>query len=913
MNKELRKISDAFVEALKRKEARLHSLLQTDNRVLVYLSPTHLILEFNKEAEQVYGLRREEVLGKDYFELFLPKSKWKKAAEDIRQILAGEPCIGFEGRVMSSDFRATHLSWNVVPILGKQGASVGIFAAGLDITEIRRHREALKEIVKKRSSEINTVMETLRPKIVDRKYAEEVLRKKKLPKDLRFKTSGPLFVQIDAHGTIISMDDQAEHSLEILRAKIAERKHAEDLLRKTRLSKDLRLRKSRAPFIQIDASGTIIFWDHQAELIFGWSKKEVIGRLFNEIIIPQRLREIRKMSIHHFLAEGDDALFKRIFLSAEHRSGKEFPVEMVLWMTKIGPSYFFNIFMQGIAAHKKAEKKEYLATTLINAANEAIISTDLHGNILSVNPAFSRITGYSVEEVIGKNPSILKSKRHDKGFYKAMWDKITTSGHWAGEIWNRRKNGEIFPEWLSITALKDKQGNVIQYVAFYIDITGRKEDETKLYRRAHYDELTGLPNRTLFKERLLQNIKLTKRNRKKSALLFLDLDKFKQVNDTFGHMAGDRILNEAGKRMLTCIREADTVARYSGDEFLVILSDITDRKDSVVVTNKIIEKLSSPFLINDRNISISASIGITIIPDDGEEIAVLLNNADRAMYQAKSLGRNRFYFFNRELRTEKYSPLESDIRRGIEQQEFVIYYQAIIDLVSSKTIGLEALIRWEHPDHGLILPDQFMPTAEKSDLICEIGEWALKKACKQAKHWRDDYRYSGAISVNVSNRQLNDSDFDAVLKQALEESGLLAQHLTIEIVGGFLLEKDDKWNARYKKLKDLGVKLSIHDFGREHIPLSKLSRHPIDQLKIDKPFIQNFSLDPKKISLVSAIVSMGHHLNMKVLAMGIETDQEMSFLKGLGCDGGQGYLIAKPLSAEGFEAVLKEKMIALSP
>ncbi len=837
-----------------KKEAQLHSLIKTDNRVLVYLSPDHKILEFNQEAERVYGLKREEVLGKDYFELFIPEAEWKRVAADIRKVMSGVPTIGFESRIVSNDLRETLLSWNIIRILGEQGIPVGIIASGLDITEIRRHRDDIKAFVKKRNSEINA-------------------------------------------------------SLKILRSKAVEQKQAEVVLKKTELLKDLTLKPPPTPFIQIDASGKIIFWEQGAELILGWSKQEVVGSLLNETIVPPRFRKNHENSLHQFLTKVEDASFKRMILSALHRNGKEVPVELIIWRVKTGTSYVFNVFVLGITAHKKAEKKEYLAATAINAANEAIVITDIDGTIFSANPAFSRITGYSSEEAIGENPRILKSGRHDQAFYKAMWNDITTKGHWAGEIWNRRKNGEIYPEWLSISAVKDEQGKEIQYIGFFIDITQRKEDEKKLYHRAHYDALTGLPNRTLFNERLLQIIRLTKRNQKKAALLFVDLDKFKQINDSLGHLAGDQILNEAGKRMLDCVREADTVARYSGDEFLVLLSDVSDHEDSAIVAGKIIERLSSPLQVNDREVCIEASIGIAVIPDDGEDVTVLLENADKAMYQAKAVGGNRFYFFNQKKKSLDDALMKGDIRRAIENREFVLHYQPIVDFISSKTIALEALIRWEHPDRGLILPDQFISIAEESDLIGEMGEWVLKEACEQTKRWHDDYRYDGTISVNVSSRQLKDDNFDTIIKQALEETGLQSQHLTLEIGGDLLLEKDDKPISRLEKLKKLGVKIAIDDFGAGYSSLSYLSKYPIDHLKIDKPFIQNVASDPKKISIVRAIVSMGHHLNKKVLAMGVETDLELSFLKGLKCNGGQGYFITKPLSAEGYEAVLKEEMI----
>jgi len=416
----------------------------------------------------------------------------------------------------------------------------------------------------------------------------------------------------------------------------------------TEASKRLILKTSYDAFIQSDANGLILDWNRQAEVTFGWDKKEVVGKSLIETLIPLQHRGACMEGMAHFMATGESkVLNKRIELFALHRDGHQFPVEVCVWPIKAGETILFNAFLRDITERKKSEVNKRLAATVFENAAEAILVTDVNANILMVNPAFTRITGYASSEVIGKSPRAFKSGKHDKAFYKKMWDTLLSTGKWEGEIWDRRKSGEVFPKWLSISSVHDTLGNVIQYTGLFADITLRKAHEERLLFRANYDLLTGLANRELFSERLSQSIKKAIKKHRKTAVFFIDLDRFKQVNDAFGHMEGDEILKMAADRLDSCIRGNDTLARAGGDEFLIALPDIVDRQETVVVAERIIEKFSGPFCLDGRSAVLGTSIGIAIAPEDGNEFISLIKNADTAMYAAKSIGGNCFLFFDR--------------------------------------------------------------------------------------------------------------------------------------------------------------------------------------------------------------------------------------------------------------------------
>ncbi|MFQ5587712.1 MAG: putative bifunctional diguanylate cyclase/phosphodiesterase, partial [Nitrospiria bacterium] len=578
-----------------------------------------------------------------------------------------------------------------------------------------------------------------------------------------------------------------------------------------------------------------------------------------------------------------------------------------------GNRYSLKI-MQDVTEQQEARAFQRLSDAVFDIATEGIVITDARANVITVNPAFTAITGYTAKEIFGKNPRILQSGRHDKKFYKTMWDAIHQQGYWSGEIWNRRKNGEIYPEWLSITAIKDEMGNLIQYTGLFSDITRQKKDEHELLFQAHHDALTGLPNRTLCIERLAQAVKLSRRNHKKTALLFIDLNGFKQVNDTYGHLSGDKALQEIARRLLSIVRLTDTVTRPGGDEFIIILTDLSDSQEAVTLARKIIKEISKPVQLNGQHSYLGASIGISIAPDDATAPLSIIQKADMAMYKAKGLGPNHIQFFSDELGklAAKNALMEWDLKRAIKQIdiEFTLHYQPVFDLNTRQMSSCEALIRWHHPEKGVILPDAFIPVSEKSGLTSKISPWVLSTACTKLKEWHDRFGLNLAGSVNLSSKDLSHADPLPWIIDALEKSGLPPHLLIVEITERTMINPQDAEILRkLKKISDFGIRISVDDFGTGYSSLSYLAKYPIDILKIDKSFTLNIASDPEKQPIVEAITQMGKKLKMEIIAEGVETRRDCAYLTDIGCDKAQGYYFDQPCSGKDFEKKLEVSQV----
>lgn len=552
----------------------------------------------------------------------------------------------------------------------------------------------------------------------------------------------------------------------------------------------------------------------------------------------------------------------------------------------------FNLLVENLTLFAKA----------FEHSEEAIAITDAKNNIISVNRAFSEVTGFTPEEAIGKNPRMMSSGMHDAAFYQRMWKNINEEGSWKGEIFNRRKTGEIYPEWLSISTIRDATGKIVNHVSLFTDITSRKESEKHIQFLAHYDPLTKLPNRRLLGDRLTQVLANANRHSHKACLLFIDLDRFKNVNDSMGHLAGDALLQTAASRLEKCVRQSDTVARLGGDEFVIILGEINEPEDAAHVSQKILIAMSDPFELNEHKFSISSSIGISIYPDDGTDSDALLKNADTAMYHAKASGRNNFQFFTPGMNAKAFELLlmESELREAISKKEFLLYYQPKISVATGKVMGVEALIRWKHPERGLVPPVQFIPVAEECGLISQIGEWALKEACIQNRKWQELGLLSVPVAVNISALQFHAGNLNTLVMQALQEAGLSPRYLELEITEGIVMKEAEATIVTLKSLKDMGVLLSIDDFGTGYSSLSYLNRFPVDSLKIDKSFISDITENTGSAAITRTIITMGESFGLTVIAEGVETGEQYAFLKRNGCDEIQGYYFSKPLPAEEF-------------
>lgn len=655
-------------------------------------------------------------------------------------------------------------------------------------------------------------------------------------------------------------------------------------------------------FITEPLDGRILDANDKALAYYGYSREQLIGR---------RVADLSVLGAEEIAQRSDAAMRgRRNRFPCQHRlaSGEVREVEVFVGPVTIDGEERLYWVVHDVTERRQAEAKLRLYATLFEHAAEAILVTDANNRILAVNPAFVGITGYREDEVLGKNPSLLSSGRHDASFYQTLWNHLNDQGFWQGEIWNRRKNGEIYPEWLSVVAIRDENGRVIQHMALFSDITQRKQAEEKLLHQASYDALTGLPNRSLFHDRLDQSMHTAHRNRAELALLFIDLDRFKWVNDTLGHAAGDELLVEAARRLRRCVRESDTVARLGGDEFTVILNGISGSKDVERVAEAILEALSSPFVLEGRDIFISASIGIGLYPRDAREAGELIRHADNAMYHAKAAGRNGFRFFTEEMNIEAahHMQMQSDLRLALERGEFELHYQPIVDMRKGLIQGAEALLRWKHPERGFIPPGEFIPLAEESGLIVPLEHWVLQTACRQARRWQDD-GLDLFVSVNVSSPLCKEQNCEQSIIQTLEQTGLAPGNLKLEITERLMMEDTESVIAMLTSLRRHGVKLSVDDFGTGYSSLSYLKRFPIHALKIDRAFVAGLPDDDNDVVLVEAIIAMAHSLGLQVIAEGVETPDQHAFLYERGCDMVQGYYCSPPLPNEAFVALILER------
>lgn len=645
------------------------------------------------------------------------------------------------------------------------------------------------------------------------------------------------------------------------------------------------------------ATGTLVEFNDKAIETLAYTQEEFQSLKVDDFVVAESRSSVKKLKDK--ISRGESYTHE----TQHHtKDGRILDIlESSRGLTIQGKAYILYLY-HDITERKRSEENLRLAATVFETATEGITVTDADRNIIAVNPAFTEITGYSREEVLGKNPRILQSKRHDEAFYKEMWSVINSKGKWSGEIWERRKNGEIFPEWLTITSIKNNEGKVIRYTGLFNDITRQKLNEEDIYYRAHYDQLTGIANRLLFSERLSQAMKHAVRNHQPLALMFIDLDRFKHVNDTFGHSMGDYLLQEAAKRLQKCISEDDCVARSGGDEFLILLPNITGKEAAKAIAKEMIKRSAVPFKLKAHDAFVSASIGITMFPEDGTDVSTLFTNSDMAMYHAKDAGRNTYKFFNRSMTaiSREHATLEWDLRKALEHDELEVYYQPIINLKTKQLAGTESLVRWHHPQRGLLYPEKFIPIAEQSELIVQIGEWVLLTACRQLKTWQEQYGLKIYMAVNMSTRQFNYKTFTKTLMDALELSGLDPHLLTLELTESLLMDGDREAVNKLLKFREMGIHLSIDDFGTGYSSLSYLSRFPIDLLKIDKSFVHGVQMDPTNQNLTKAMITMAHGLKIKVIAEGVETEKELAFLKNQGCDSVQGFYFSKALPAEEF-------------
>jgi diguanylate cyclase (GGDEF)-like protein/PAS domain S-box-containing protein len=552
-----------------------------------------------------------------------------------------------------------------------------------------------------------------------------------------------------------------------------------------------------------------------------------------------------------------------------------------------------------ITARKEAEETLRLSATVLEHIADGVMVIDDKGTIVAVNPAFTQITGFTEAEALGQDRNLTRSGRHDEAFHQDLWKELVNTGYWRGEIWSLRKNGEQFLEWLTLTAVRDTRGLTTHYVGVFSDITLVKESQEKLDHLAHHDPLTQLPNRLLFHDRLQHAIQRTSRDNEQLALLFIDLDRFKNVNDTLGHHIGDELLKQVAHALSAKLREGDTLARLGGDEFIVLLENVDGQYGASLVAEKLVGMFEQPFMVAGHELFVTCSVGISLFPNDASDLNMLIRNADVAMYQAKARGRNGYRFYAPSMTGEGVERLrlETFLRRSIEKEEVFLNYQPQVEIDTGRLIGVEALVRWNHPELGLVPPVRFIPLAEDTGFINQLGKWVLYEACRQMVRWQDGGLDVPKIAVNLSAKQFERGSMVAMVREILAETGLEPHRLQLEVTESLIMNTGDAL-AFINDLHAVGVSLAIDDFGTGYSSLAYLKQMPVQTLKIDRSFIKDISTDSNDEAIAIAIIQLGKSLNLSVIAEGVETDEQAAFLLRHGCNQAQGYFYSRPVMPE---------------
>ncbi len=625
----------------------------------------------------------------------------------------------------------------------------------------------------------------------------------------------------------------------------------------------------------------------------------LLERIRSALGTPQHLQELRQ------------TLTPQLFVfDCLRADGRKIPVELRLVPMWDDNGHFEGLLGVGrdIAQQRRAEKDLRMAATVFEHSTAAILVTDPAGYIVQVNNAFSRVSGYSSEQVLDQLPGMLTADSQQSKHLQYVLAQLNQRGTWEGEIWLKRRNGENFPAWVGITAVHDEEGDLVSYVCFFSDISERKASEQRIHRLAYYDALTQLPNRTLFQDRLHTALQHAERHREWVVLMFLDLDRFKPINDSLGHAAGDRMLKDVAVRLAACVGEDDTVARMGGDEFTLLLQSNSTRQGAlhraIHVAEQILASLARAFVLEGREFFVTASIGIALSPQDGNELSQLMKNADTAMYHAKERGKNNFQFYQADMNASALErlELEGDLRHALEQGEFLLHYQPQFSGNGKRLTGVEALLRWQHPKRGLVAPDAFIPVLEELGLVVQVGDWVLAEACRQMNIWHHNKIRVPKVSVNLSARQFSDGHLHQRIARTLSACNIPAACLELELTESILMQDVGAAMQTLKDLKNLGLCIAIDDFGTGYSSLNYLKQFPIDVLKIDRSFVDGLPQGEQDGQIARAIIAMAHSLNMTVIAEGVETQEQLDFLRNHECDEVQGYLLGRPMPAHQFEA-----------
>jgi diguanylate cyclase (GGDEF)-like protein/PAS domain S-box-containing protein len=687
-------------------------------------------------------------------------------------------------------------------------------------------------------------------------------------------------------------------------ARESERQRMEQSLRESESRfRDL-YEKAPLPYQSLDVEGNILEVNEAWLNLLGRERDEVIGRFIGDFMADVSIGTLER-EFPQFQQRG---VVNGPHFEFLHRDGSKrlLMVNGQIARDKDGSFQRTHCILTDLTERQKTEEQLRLSAKVFEQSAEGVIITDPDLNILMVNRAFSSITGYSAEEAIGRNPRMLASGHHDAHFYRDLWDEVRSTGHWHGEMWNRRKDGDIYPELVSISQVLDADGKVTHFVGIFSDISEHKETQAHIQRLAHYDSLTGLPNRSLLADRVGQALARVDRNSEPLALVFLDLDRFKNVNDSLGHRVGDELLVQVAERLKTTLRDEDTVSRLGGDEFILVLPGAT-ADGAAHVAEKVLQALSQPYRIEQHELTITPSLGIAMYPADGDSYESLSMCADAAMYRAKQAGRHTFRFFTREMqeRSDRTLQLENALRRVLELKQLHLHYQPQLSLEENRVVGVEALLRWSHPELGEVSPADFIPVAEDSGLILPIGEWVLREAARQLKAWFDAGLTPLVMAVNLSAVQFRQANLPELVTRILDECGLPPHCLELELTEGVALDNPLASIAIMDDLYARGVRMSIDDFGTGYSSLNYLKRFKVSKLKIDQSFVRDIGRDPEGEAIVAAIIGLSRSLGLRTIAEGVETTEQLAFLTRRRCDEIQGYLLGRPMPAAEFETFVR--------
>ena len=656
-----------------------------------------------------------------------------------------------------------------------------------------------------------------------------------------------------------------------------------------------------------NAQGVITMANRNVMRLLGYSQEELLGQPI-DCLLPACFRKGHP-AMREAFAKLPDArrMGHGMEIKARRKDGSEFPVEIGLGRFQTESGVHFVSAVRDISHVKAFQEQLRIAAVAFDSEMPTMI-TDRAGTVLQVNRAFAQSTGFTAEDIVGQSPRMLQSGRHGKEFYQQMWRDIDCNGGWQGEVWDRRKNGEIYPKWLTISAVKTDGGAVTHYVGTHQDTSEQQRAAEKIRELAFFDQLTGLPNRTLLLDRLKQLVTASVRSAEFGALLFIDLDNFKTLNDTLGHDVGDLLLKQVAKRLQLCVREGDTVARLGGDEFVVVLADLgqvgVDAADRArTVSEKCLAALGGDYTLSELTFKGTASLGVTLFCGDKASIDLLMKQADMAMYKAKEAGRNSFRFFDPEMERALLNrvDLEKDLREAVQSEHFLLHFQAQVADEGSVT-GAEVLVRWQHPQRGMVSPADFIPLAEETGLILPLGHWVLHEACKQLAHWALAPGMAHlTLAVNVSARQFNQDNFVDQVLAVLHSTGANPERLKPELTESLLIGNVQEVIRKMFTLKARGISFSLDDFGTGYSSLAYLKRLPLDQLKIDQSFVHDVLIDDNDAAIARTIVTLAHSLGLEAIAEGVETQLQRDFLERAGCRAYQGYFFSRPLPLQGFE------------